>query len=236
MNEHDDLPCKDVRETPAAAGGADRSEGTDDSRPADSALRARCIGLLLAAGRGRRFDPSGQSSKLEQAIDGVPIAVRALCALAAGCDRVVVVVRDEDGALGRALARKDTLLTSVHGAQGMGFSIAAGAREILRSCPAAEWILLMPADMPGVDPESVRKVARWQTVDTTSIVVPTYAGADGHPVRFPARLLDELAGCSGDVGARRLLSMHPVLRIALDDPGIVRDIDHPSDIARWNSN
>ena len=51
------------------------------------------FGLLLAAGRGRRFDPAGRRSKLEALIEGEAVAVRGLRRLAAGCDQVVALGR-----------------------------------------------------------------------------------------------------------------------------------------------
>lgn len=195
-----------------------------------------CVGLLLAAGLGRRFDPSGRASKLEQSIDGLPVAIRALQSLGAGCAQVIAVVRDEDSTLAAALRQHGAVLTRVEGQeQGMGFSIAAGARAI-RALGTRSAVLLMPADMPGVNAASILRIARTPVVEADGIVVPTHAGGDGHPVRFPACLLDELAACSGDVGARALLSRHPVHRIALDDPGIVADIDHPCDLSGWKKN
>ncbi|MGE0316082.1 MAG: NTP transferase domain-containing protein [Lautropia sp.] len=190
--------------------------------------------MLLAAGRGSRFDPSGRRSKLEQTLDGVPVAARALQSLSTACDRVVVVVRDEEGPLARALRRPETILAVVDGPQGMGYSIAAGARTIRAAFPDALCVLLMPADMPGVSPATVQLVAGSCADASGPIVVPTHEGVDGHPVGFPAGLLAELAACSGDVGARRLLSTHPVTRIPVADAGVVRDIDRPSDLDRWN--
>ena len=64
------------------------------------------------------------------------------------------------------------------------------------------------------------------------IVVPTYKGQDGHPVRFDASLVPALAQLSGERGARHLLLRYPPLRIPLDDAGVIRDMDTPADLGR----
>ena len=51
------------------------------------------VGLLVAGGYGRRFDPTGARSKLEVRLDGVMVAARTAQSLLAGCDRVIAVVR-----------------------------------------------------------------------------------------------------------------------------------------------
>ena len=60
------------------------------------------IGVLLAAGRGSRFDPDGRLDKLLALIEGRPVVLHALESLAGAVDRVVAVVRP--GARGEALA------------------------------------------------------------------------------------------------------------------------------------
>lgn len=51
------------------------------------------VGILLAAGRGRRFDPSGERNKLLQALPGgEPVVVASAHALLAVLPRVIAVV------------------------------------------------------------------------------------------------------------------------------------------------
>ena len=59
------------------------------------------------------------------------------------------------------------------------------------------------------------------------IIVPEFDGKPGHPVVFPESRFDELARLSGDHGAKKLIANHrsDVLRITVDDPGSIRDLD-----------
>jgi molybdenum cofactor cytidylyltransferase len=53
-------------------------------------------------------------------------------------------------------------------------------------------------------------------------------------VGFARRFLKELSSLHGDSGARTLLDQHPdwVTAHEVEDPGVLRDIDKPSDLPR----
>lgn len=226
-------------------------------------------GLLLAAGRGRRFDPAGQRSKLEARIADEPVALHALRSLATGCNQVIAVCRREQVALAQSLEAAGARIVFLDSAlltrtgEGMGVSLAAGAGALAALSPAPDpdrdQILVLPADMPWIRPQTVRAIV---SADTAApIVVPVFlaqagagptlpiepvskavagAGAqyhrdEGHPVRFAARLLGELASLGGDRGARALFSRHAVLRLAVSDPGIIEDVDTPADLGRHDT-
>ena len=60
------------------------------------------------------------------------------------------------------------------------------------------------------------------------------SGERGHPVGFSRALRVELAAIDGDEGARAVIARHrdALIAIEVDDPGIVKDIDTPSDLER----
>ena len=187
------------------------------------------VGLLVAAGRGRRFDPSGVRSKLEARLGGAMVAVRTAQALLACCDHVIAAVRPDSVALAEQLRLAGCEIVPVNGEEGMGTSIACGARAALRQ-PHLRVLLVQPADMPWLEADSVRQVAQAAAGAGQLIVLPTFRGQDGHPVRFDASLVPALAQLSGDRGARQLLSSHPPLRMPVDDAGVVKDLDTPADL------
>jgi molybdenum cofactor cytidylyltransferase len=199
---------------------------------ADSGVR--CVGLLLAAGRGRRFDASGLQDKLLQSVGGsAPVAAQACSRLRAGTDAVLAVVRpDAPGALHQALGQAQAkVVVCPQADQGMGHSLAHAMRCARDLWPALQAVLVMPADMPWVAESSVKTLAATVLEHPEAIIVPvTAAGHRGHPVAFPAQHFSAIETMQGDEGARSLLARHPVHRIVLDDPGIVRDIDTPADI------
>ena len=54
----------------------------------------------------------------------------------------------------------------------------------------------------------------------------------GHPVGFGRNFFDQLSLLEGDVGAKSLLKAKAgqTLEVHVSDPGILEDIDEPSDI------
>jgi len=89
------------------------------------------------------------------------------------------------------------------------------------------------ADMPFIRPETIRTVAK-ALHDGAAIAAPSFQGRRGHPVGFARRFYEELSSLHGDNGARQFLEQHPewVKVFEVDDPGVVRDIDEPSDLER----
>jgi len=186
----------------------------------------KIVGVLLAAGQGRRF---GSDKRLQPLADGTPLALAAARSLRAGCDEVLAVLRPGDAALAALLIAADCrVIYCAEAEQGMGHSLAAGVRA---SPEAAGWLIAL-ADMPAIAPASHATVAE-ALRRGASIAVPTFAGRRGHPVGFAASWRAELEGLHGDQGARQLLQGAPsaIALVALDDPGILADIDTPADLA-----
>jgi molybdenum cofactor cytidylyltransferase len=192
------------------------------------AYASLATGLLLAAGYGSRFDPDGLHNKLLARMpDGGVVAHEAAHRLLLVVTRVLAVVRPGSEALARMLndAGCDVVF-STDAERGMGASLAAG---IEASADSEGWIVAL-ADMPRIAVATVEAVAR--TLDGgASIVVPFYQGQRGHPVGFGAEHGEALCALDGDTGARVLLTTNPVARLDLDDPGILRDVDTPEDLA-----
>jgi molybdenum cofactor cytidylyltransferase len=184
-------------------------------------------GLLLAAGRGSRFDPTGLQNKLLAPLaDGTPVARAAAHRLLESVPRVIAVVRPGAEALAHVLndAGCEVILSN-DAERGMGASLAAGVHA---SANAEGWIVAL-ADMPWIAPQTIESVAR-RLDEGASIVVPVYLGQRGHPVGFGAVHGSALAALDGDVGARALLASSDLTTIDVDDAGVLADVDAPSDL------
>ncbi|WP_116137573.1 nucleotidyltransferase family protein [Trinickia diaoshuihuensis] len=185
--------------------------------------------LLLAAGRGSRFDPSGLQNKLLAPLpDGTPVACAAAHPLLAILPRVTAVVRPGAEALAHALndAGCDVVF-STDAERGMGASLAAGIRATEDS---TGWIVAL-ADMPWILPETIESIAL-RIDGGASVVAPIYRGRRGHPVGFGAMHRDALMSLDGDVGARGILESTDVMPIEVDDAGVLADIDTFADLHR----
>jgi molybdenum cofactor cytidylyltransferase len=189
-------------------------------------------GILLAAGRGRRFGGAKLTARLGKAGaasgPGVEIGVLACRSLRMVLPRVVAVVRPDDAELAACLAGAGAEVVACADAdRGMGTSLACG---VAAAADAGGWIVAL-ADMPWVLPDSIRAVADALAAGAP-VAAPFHEGRRGHPVGFGRAVLHELLALSGDEGARGILAQAPerVLRIDVNDPGILRDVDVREDL------
>jgi molybdenum cofactor cytidylyltransferase len=188
-------------------------------------------GILLAAGRGRRFDPAGVQNKLLQRLpDGDFVVVASARKLLAVLPRVVAVVPPRDGGVADALrALGCTVTVCADADSGMGLSLAHAIRHApLPAHGAGGWLMAL-GDMPFVAEATLQALVR-AIGDGAGIAAPLFDGRRGNPVAFGAVHHAALLALDGDQGARRLLASSPVTTIAVPDPGILRDIDTQGDL------
>ena len=186
------------------------------------------VGILLAAGRGRRFDPSGVQDKLLQRLSsGELVAVASARHLLAVLPRVIAVVPPADRGVAAALRALGCEVTVCADADtGMGASLA---HAIAASTPDAQaWVIAL-GDMPFVDTATVRALCD-ALAGGAQIAVPRFEGRRGNPVGFSDVHLPALLALTGDEGARRIVRGSPVVEVDVADAGIVRDIDTPADL------
>lgn len=185
--------------------------------------------VITAAGRGERFiQAGGQGNKLNAGFTDAAGERRSLFehtlrqALASGLPVQVVTRPDNLPVLAACAANQVpvTLLAS----SGLGDSIAAG----VAATPHWQGWLIHLADMPFVGAEVFRQVA--SALRQHAIVRPCYAQQPGHPVGFSARLRKPLCQLRGDNGARELLQGAAVHLLPFEHPGVVQDIDLPSQL------
>ncbi len=159
--------------------------------------------LILASGRGDRFRASGGTThKLD-----APLG-----------DRSVV---QHTGAAAEASGLPWHLERAAH--PGMGDCIAAAVRA---TADADGWLIL-PADLPLVQPSTLRAVAQQLVAAGAGCqaVTPLYRGQRGHPVGFSAACRQALLGLQGDRGAAPVLRSCEVTPLDTDDEGCVLDVD-----------
>jgi len=187
------------------------------------------VGILLAAGRGQRFDPSGVRNKLTQILDsGVPVARQAAENLHQVLRRMIVVVAHAEMA-DQFIASGFKALVFPDAQHGMGATLAFAVSKVIEHEHHADSVVVGLADMPFVQTKSIELIARALQAGA-EIVQPVFRQQAGHPVGFSKRHFPALMALTGDVGARHLLHEFPVVRISVDDPGIVQDIDLLSDL------
>jgi molybdenum cofactor cytidylyltransferase len=184
------------------------------------------VGLLLAAGSASRFG----SDKLQHALPhGVAIAVQAARHLKAEMARVVAVVRPDSPELAKALGADGCeIAVCENAAEGMGASLACGVRAAGR----AQGYLVALADMPFIRTTTIAAV-RDALAAGAPLVAPYFHSRRGHPVAISGAYYEALIALKGDEGARRLVQENAarLVKIPVGDPGVIRDIDTPQDLA-----
>ncbi len=184
-------------------------------------------GILLAGGRGKRFDPAGMKDKLQQALPGGDtVAVAAARNMLSVLPMVVAVVRRDNEGLASSLRQAGCMVSCCDTSdQGMAASLIHGLSQ---AADADAWIIAL-ADMPYVGVATIRALHD-ALANGADIAVPVWKGRRGNPAGFGRRHLDALLHLRGDEGARSLLKAWPVVEVPVNDPGIRRDIDTPHDL------
>lgn len=183
------------------------------------------VGVLLAAGMGRRFGGDKLSARLG---NDESIALKAVRTLSQGVDRVVAVVRSDCDGVGALLASAGFTVVICDTAHlGMGHSLACGVHA---ACDADGWLIAL-ADMPWIQAATIRQLAS-RLRQGSAIVAPEFNGLRGHPVGFARRFRAELEALSGDQGAKSLIQRHAdcLELMATGDPGVLQDVDFPHDL------
>ena len=185
-------------------------------------------GVILAAGRGERF---GGAKLLAMLPSGKTILETSIRAMTAALPSVTVVVRADAALLALATqvcaSSGAKLVVNDNADEGMASSIVCA---VAANADANGWLIGL-ADMPYIETVTIKLIAA-QLDAASALVVPTFKGQRGHPVGFGRDYLNELRELKGDSGARAILHRHAqqVRLLAVDDAGIVHDIDTPADL------
>ena len=175
-------------------------------------LVASPVVLVLASGRGQRFAASG----------GAVHKLRAPLGTSTVLEHTLAAVR----ASGLPWHLEDA------GHPGMGDSIAAAVRA---TAGAAGWLVL-PGDLPLVQPETLRTIAAALADTDCTVAMPVYRGERGHPVGFAAQCLQGLLALTGEQGAASLVRAQAqqgrVRLVEVQDEGAVTDVDTVQDLER----
>ncbi|MYM70316.1 NTP transferase domain-containing protein [Pseudoduganella sp. FT55W] len=184
-------------------------------------------GILLAAGRGRRFDPSGVQNKLlQQMADGEIVVAASARNMLAALPRVLAVVREGDDTVAALLG---SLGCEVRVCATADLGMAESLITAIEYTKGAEGWLIGLGDMPHVQPDTMRALAA--TIERGAhIAAPVFEGRRGNPVAFSSYHLPLLLALEGDQGGRAILKSHAVSEVVVDDEGVVRDIDTKQDL------
>ncbi len=214
--------------------GGRRSARARQEPEASQSGKGRLPGLILAAGRGKRF--SG-GSKLAALFEGQPVLRHVVeNALASRLDPVIVVLgADAESGLHALEGIQDSRLRVVfnpHWQSGKASSIEVGLRQAPASAPAVVSLL---GDMPRVKPWLIDRVIEEFEL-SGRLTFPIYAAADGprkgYPTVFPRALFPEIKALTGDETAMEAVRGHwaEATKVPIRDNWTQADVDTAEDL------
>lgn len=197
----------------------------------------RASAVILAAGRSSRMG----EPKLALPFRGSTVLARVLWALGRpGVEERVVVLghhRERLEPIVRAVAAEGgprvTIALNPDPEGDMASSVRVGVRA---ASPAADWFLIMPGDLPALDPVSVDRIlaeaGRCRTLKRPPLLVPVCRGRGGHPLALPEGLRADVLGAPPGWTLRDWVEgvTYPVREVEVDDEGIYLDLDAPEDL------
>ena len=181
----------------------------------------RVTGLVLAAGGSERLGqpkqllPYGDATLLDHALDTARACAfdQLLCVLGGSADTIRAAV-DLHGV--------DVVENPVFGA-GCSSSIAAALRVV---DPAADVLVLLLADQPGVTPETVATLLAGR--GDAPLAACAYDDGRGHPLAFARSVFADLEELHGDKGVWKLLDRRAAEVVDVPVAGPV-----PPDVDTW---
>ncbi|MBZ0263991.1 nucleotidyltransferase family protein [bacterium] len=187
----------------------------------------RISAVILAAGEGKRM---GLPKALLE-IDNQPLVhwlARKL--LASGIDEISVVLNEQLANLEDSLTSLSSKIHTTMNRQlerGALYSFQLGLKNLNNPGTA---VFLVPVDHPFFQAQTLTNLISHSRVD--HIILPRYQEKRGHPPLIGSKLIDLIHTLPLESGARGLYKVVPpesIQEIAVEDPGILRNINTPSD-------
>lgn len=190
-------------------------------------------GLVLGAGASSRL---GQPKQLLPFKGGTLLGwVINQAERAVGLDEVIVVLgRAADEIREKVVFGNAKVVENPVFGEGCASSYRAGIGAL---DPRSDAIIILLGDQPGVDPETINRVAgEWRSGDG-QIALASYQGRKGHPMLFARPLFDKLVELRGDKAAWKLVDANPdLVRVIPFDLPFPEDINTVEDFQRAAEN
>lgn len=145
---------------------------------------------------------------------------------------VVVVSPDDDGAVAAALVGSEAVYGAPAAVEGgPAGQIVRGAELAQAEVRETSAVLVWPARMTWVGPETVTSLIEAHGTDPATILRPAWDGTPGWPVLVPTASLDALRRVPADRMPPdvidELAATGPSRMVEVGDPGVVHDADTP---------
>jgi len=224
-----------------------------------TANQSKVVGVLLAAGSSRRFGKDNKlladwhgekvfiatlANLLNSQVNSILIITGQDAAEIDNAlgDRFATDDKTQTDLICRDTKKRITVLYNPHYLSGMGSSLKLAIAQVLGQQTQTDSMadcsaLICLGDMPMVKTSTFDQLIEAASEEINSdqsaaAYVPVSNSVRGNPVLLQPKLYDLLLELDGDQGARALLSANPeqVVEVAVEDPGILLDIDTPQQL------
>jgi len=188
--------------------------------------------IVLAAGRSTRM---GEAKQLLRLGDSSVLGKTLESVRAAGVDDVILVLGSSAQTIRQQLPISGIGGLKVVVNQDYEQGMASSLREGLSALdPQTDAALIVLADQPFVRPETLDRIIDRYRGSNAQIVIPLYKGFRGNPVLLDRSVFPEVMALDGDVGCRAIFGTHleGIVKVEVDDVGILLDIDNKDDYER----
>jgi molybdenum cofactor cytidylyltransferase len=193
---------------------------------------SRVGAIILAAGKSTRMGESkqllrlGESTMLGQTLDNIR---------SAGVHELVLVLGSSAETIRQQLPASTFKELKVVVNETYGEGMASSLQEGLSALhPQIDAALIVLADQPFIRPETFCQIVDQYRSSDAQIVIPTYKGFRGNPVLLDRSVFPEIMALGGDIGCRAIFGSHlqGIVKVEVDDVGILLDIDNKADYER----
>lgn len=193
-------------------------------------MECRPIGILLAAGRGRRMGCVKQLLPWPKANSTTTLVENSFDSIAKVCQAMVVVSGTDSSAIQQVLLpRSFTQASSASDAE-MIVSLRQGLAFCSTIDPTSP-ALLQLADHPHVAHSTLLVLDDAFKMHSHDVIIPEYQGRGGHPILIPANIHKMIMHTEIQGGLRNLWRANQQIcrRVPVEDPSVVQDLDTPED-------
>ncbi|HEY4323871.1 MAG TPA: nucleotidyltransferase family protein [Mucilaginibacter sp.] len=190
--------------------------------------------IILAAGSSSRLGTPKQNliyrgqTLLQKAIE---------TAISSVCKPVIVVLGANESTIKPTITDMPVnIIYNPDWQEGMASSVRLGIKEMQKTKPVADSVILMLCDQPFVDANILNTLVEAKTNNKAGIFGCAYNNTIGAPVLFDDVYFDDLLSLRGREGAKKLLTKYKDKVISVPFPLGSFDIDTVEDYERIKNN
>ena len=178
--------------------------------------------ILLAAGISKRY---GYKNKLTEKIKGKYLIEHirdTLLKVFDTRDLLVIVGHDFKKIIDLIDNNNIKIINNNKYKDGIGTSISLGVKNL---GPNVQGVMIIPADMPLITAEDLKKLERqFLQLSCKKVVLPKYKNITGNPVILPKSYFSTLRNLKKDYGARSQIKDNDIVTVSCDI-GTIFDVD-----------